>query len=168
MNRAQYQSSIDAWELSNLADIWINTDFVPVSELENMVGLFSEFIREYDFRLVVPFQLEFQDQNVTGWAVGLDWDEGIPVNKILYQSEPLLRSQITNRYGFFLERQFALSNDLELDKPMTLYIHGTRLSLQCDLLGYDPSFTYFPTTEKYWLPSLGSLPFAFFDRTFLV
>ena len=167
LNRAAYQANVEAWELSNLADIWINTALVPRSELENIVGLFSEFIRDYDFRLFLPFQLDFQDQNVTGYAVGLDWEEGIPVNKILYQSEPLLRSKIPNRFGFFLERQFALTQDLELHKMVTLYVHGTRLSLPCDLFGYDPSFTYYPTTEKYWLPSLGTLPIAFFDRSFL-
>jgi len=167
INQAQYQTSVEAWEVSNLADIWINTSLVPVSDLEDLVGLFSEFILEYDYRLVIPFQLEFEAENSTGWAVGLDWDNKIPVNKILYQSEPLLRSQITNRYGFFLERQFALSNDMDIQQPVTMYIRGTHLSLQSNLLGFDPSFTYFPTTEKYWLPAFGSLPVAFFDRIFL-
>ncbi len=155
-----------AWDQMNLADLWINLTPINYTIVTAELNNLTSFPMEYDLRLVVNTQVEFNGKNESGYVVGLDWDAGVDINIPLVDFKPIKPSDI-GEGDMIVEEQYAKSKSMKNGDELHFFIGGKKVTKAIDKRAYASDYSFIPSSEKYWLPSLGNLPVIFIDLSTL-
>ncbi|MBD3189049.1 MAG: FtsX-like permease family protein [Candidatus Heimdallarchaeota archaeon] len=159
----------ETFEKTNFADVFLTVEDKNANDYYPQFESIQSSIEDYECRLLLSSKVSFNGKtNETCWIVGIDWDHGKKINRLLTNNGKLIQeTDLPDE-----TRLVVASNYYEKinQNEMNLYYQGKQWSYNKSEMfsGFAADFMFFPKESRLVFPNfLESAPVIFFDLTYL-